>query len=121
MKKILPVLLALLCILLTLTALADDKVLSFSLQSGFYPDDLQLEIRCTSRNATVYYTLDGSIPDRNSLVYTGPMTLTDSNAREDVLMKITGITGGETFVPTTDFPTGHVIRAVPLQIDTRAL
>ena len=114
MKKLLPVLLTLLCLCLTLPALADEKVLSFSLESGFYPDDMQLEIRCTSRRATIYYTLDGSVPDETSLVYTGPMTLTDSNAREDVLMKITGITGGETFVPTKDFPTGHVIRAVAI-------
>lgn len=114
MKKTLLVLLTLLFLCLTLNAFAAGQDLSFSLQSGFYPDDVQLEIRCTSRKATIYYTLDGSIPDETSLVYTGPMTLTDSNAREDVLMKITGITGGETFVPEVDFPTGHVIRAVAI-------
>ena len=115
MKKILPIFLSLLLMMLPIPVLAAGLELSFSLDSGFYPDDLQLEINCTKRKAAVYYTLDGSIPDENSLVYTGPLTLTDSNAREDVLMKITGITGGETFVPEVDFPTGHVVRAVAIQ------
>ncbi|MBQ6803581.1 MAG: chitobiase/beta-hexosaminidase C-terminal domain-containing protein, partial [Clostridia bacterium] len=115
MKKPLLVLLTLLLICLALPALAAGPKLSFSLESGFYSDDMQLEIVCSSRNATVYYTLDGSVPDETGLVYAGPMLLTDSNAREDVLTKITGITGGEAFVPSVDFPTGHVVRAVAIQ------
>ena len=119
MRKHLLVLLSLLLIVSSMSACAAGPELAFSLASGFYPDDMQLTITCTSRNATIYYTLDGSVPDETSLVYTGPMTLTDSNAREDVLMKITGITGGETFVPEVDFPTGHVVRAVAVQKNGR--
>ena len=114
MKKPLLALLSLLLICLAPPAMAAGPEVTFSLASGFYPGDMQLEIICTSPGATMYYTLDGSTPDETSLVYAGPMTLTDSNAREDVLMKITGITGGETFVPWVDFPTGHVVRAIAI-------
>lgn len=117
MKRFLLALLSLLLIVPSASALAAGPELTFSLASGFYPDDTQLTITCTTPGATVYYTLDGSVPDETSLVYTSPMTLTDSNAREDVLMKITGITGGETFVPEVDFPTAHVVRAVAIQDD----
>ena len=117
MKKHLLVWLSLLLIFLSLPAMAADVELTFSLPSGFYPDDMQLEIACSDDGATVYYTLDGAVPDEGSLVYAGPMSLTDSNVREDVLMKITGITGGETFVPDVDFPTGHVVRAVAIRED----
>ena len=37
-----------------------------------------------------------------------------SNEREDTLSHITGVVSGEDFVPTDDFPTAHVIRAVAI-------
>ena len=41
---------------------------AFSRPSGFYDEPFLLEIQAPSRE--VYYTLDGSEPDRNSLQYT---------------------------------------------------
>lgn len=114
MKKLSALLFALLLCFAASVALADEPVLTFSLASGFYGDTMTLEMHCDSSKATIYYTLDGSTPDETSLVYDGPLTLTDSNAREDVLTKITGITAGETFVPVLDFPTGHIVRAVAI-------
>ncbi len=112
MKKL--VLLLALLRLLPLCAQADAPELTFSLESGFYEYPMPLEITCDSKKATIYYTLDGSTPDETSLVYDGALTLLWSNDREDVLTKITGITAGETFVPTVDFPTGHIVRAVAI-------
>ena len=100
--------------LLTACAFAAGPELTFSLKSGFYEYPMPLEIRCDNKKATIYYTLDGSVPDENSLIYDGTLTLLWSNEREDVLTKITGITAGETFVPAMDFPTGHVVRAVAI-------
>ena len=112
MKKFAVMLIVLLC--LPLCALADAPEVTFSLQSGFYQESIPLEMHCDSRKATIYYTLDGSLPDENSLVYDGALSLGPSNDREDVLTKITGITAGETFVPVIDFPTGHIVRAVAI-------
>ena len=38
----------------------------------------QLSITTTTRNASIYYTLDGSTPSSESTLYTGPITLTQS-------------------------------------------
>lgn len=35
----------------------------------------QVELSCPTPGATIYYTLDGSLPSRNSLKYTGPIKL----------------------------------------------
>ncbi len=107
MKKLLLSLLALF-LLTTPCALAD---VIFNLESGFYDEPVVLEMRSTLRSATIYYTLDGSTPTTNDLIYTGPITLGPSNEREDVLTQITGISTDAYILPTRDFPTGHVVRA----------
>lgn len=96
------------------SASAAGPELTFSLASGFYEYPMPLEITCDNKKAVIYYTLDGSVPDENSLRYDGTITLMWSNEREDVLTKITGITAGETYVPQQDFPTGHVVRAIAI-------
>ena len=52
----------------------------FSHQPDFYPDDIYLEISTASPGDTIYYTLDGSVPDVLSPIYTEPILLTN---RED--------------------------------------
>ena len=73
-----------------------------------------LEIECDSRKATIHYTLDGTVPDENSPVYEGPLTLTDSGQRADTLMRIGGTNSAEEYIPTKDFPTARVVRAVAI-------
>ena len=113
MKRIVSLLVLMLCFA-ALPGFADGPELTFSLDSGFYQSPVQLEIRCDDKKAVIYYTLDGTVPDENSLRYDGPITLGDSNAREDVLTKVTDISGNEPFLPSVDFPTGHVVRAVAI-------
>ena len=113
MKKIV-LLFACVLVLLCTSALAGEMELSFSASSGFYQEPFRLEIRCSSKKATVYYTLDGSVPDENSLVYEGALDLKDSSTRADVLMRITGTNSAEDYVPVQDFPTAHVVRAVAI-------
>ncbi|MBQ4580868.1 MAG: CotH kinase family protein [Clostridia bacterium] len=112
MKRIM-FLLVLVLSLLT-AALAEDLTLSFSAMSGFYDDPFTLEMNVNSKKATIYYTLDGSVPDENCQVYAGPVTFKDSNARPDTLMRIGGTNSAEDYIPTTDFPTAHVVRAVAI-------
>ncbi len=105
-------LLILLC--LPAFALADAPTLTFSQETGFYADPFTLEMTCSDPDAVIHYTLDGSQPDENSPVYADGLFLSFSNEREDTLMKIGGTTVGEEFIPTDDFPTGHVVRAIAI-------
>ena len=42
---------------------------------GYYDHTLDFMISCSSPNAQIYYTLDGSTPDLNSQLYTGPFLI----------------------------------------------
>ncbi|CAH1001743.1 hypothetical protein LEM8419_02649 [Neolewinella maritima] len=42
---------------------------------GFYRDSLSVVIRAEAGSGTMYYTLDGSPPDRTAIPYTGPFTV----------------------------------------------
>ena len=114
MMKKFRILLALTLCLLMVPALASALEVEFSHGSGFYADTLTLEIECDNRKATIHYTLDGTMPDENSPVYEGPLTLTDSSTRADTLMRIGGTNSAEEYIPTTDFPTARVVRAVAI-------
>lgn len=59
-----------------------DASLIFSAESGFYDDDFYLEIK--SIGGKVYYTLDGTQPDKNSIRYTEPLHITDASENENI-------------------------------------
>jgi len=59
--------------------------LTFSHESGFYTEEFQLEIMCdTGKKGKIYYTLDGSEPDTHSLLYEGPILITDASLNENI-------------------------------------
>ena len=62
----------------------DSRVL-FSSPSGFYDEPFYLEL--TGRGK-IYYTLDCSAPDENSLPYTGPILIEDAGKNENVYSMI---------------------------------
>ncbi len=115
MKKCLFLLILTLC-LLSVAQAAGPEV-TFSLESGFYEYPMPLEMKCSIPQAVIHYTLDGSTPDQDSPVYSGTLTLMNSNDREDVLTKITGVCPAENYTPQQDYPTGHVVRAVAIAPD----
>lgn len=43
--------------------------IEFSFQAGYYEHAIDLELLTTEKNAKIYYTLDGSIPNENSFLY----------------------------------------------------
>lgn len=51
--------------------------------SGFYDDPFYLEL--TAPAGEIYYTLDGSDPDRNGIRYQGPIYIGDASTQENVL------------------------------------
>ncbi|NQT34319.1 CotH kinase family protein [bacterium] len=47
----------------------------FDLRSGFYQPGTRLTISCVDTSASIRYTLDGSIPDETSILYSTPLLL----------------------------------------------
>lgn len=54
----------------------------FSKESGFYEEAFELEL--TAKSGTIYYTLDGSIPNENSIKYEKPILITDATDNDNV-------------------------------------
>lgn len=84
----------------------------FSYESGFY--DNPLELRITSENGDeIYYTLDGSIPDRTSIKYTGPILLENASKNENVWAERTDVyMWGDYQPPDYKIDKANIIRAV---------
>lgn len=60
---------------------ADLGEVEFSAPAGFYEDEFSLTLSCDDPDAVILYTLDGSVPDTDSPVYTGPIAI-ESRAGE---------------------------------------
>lgn len=54
----------------------------FSVEPGFYEESFELEM--TAKSGTIYYTLDGSVPDKSSAKYEGPILITDATEKDNV-------------------------------------
>lgn len=57
--------------------------LIFSRDSGFYETPFLLELQAPV-GTSIYYTLDGSIPDENAILYTEPIAIDDATKHENV-------------------------------------
>ncbi|MCL2633695.1 MAG: CotH kinase family protein [Oscillospiraceae bacterium] len=59
---------------------SDDPLeVMFSQKAGFYDKDISVELSCADKNASIYYTMDGSPPDENSRLYTAPIQIRAGN------------------------------------------
>lgn len=82
----------------------------FSHLGGFYKNSFSLSLRTNDPKAQIRYTLDGSEPDENSPLYTGPIKIQDRSTEEDLY------TGIRTSLPGRDLGPiqtrkGTVVRA----------
>ncbi len=57
--------------------------LCFSRESGFYEEPFELELTAPF-GAEIYYTLDGSEPDENAILYTTPIFVDDATSQPNV-------------------------------------
>ena len=60
----------------------ENEALYFSKEAGFYDEPFYLEISAPTKE--IYYTLDGTDPDRNSIRYTGPILIEDASKNENI-------------------------------------
>jgi hypothetical protein len=84
--------------------------LTFSHPGGFYTQAFNLQLSTGSPQSRVYYTLDGSVPDENALLYSGPISIQSRRGDKNVFSDIETVSDwipprGEVFKST-------VVRAV---------
>ena len=60
---------------------------TFTPEAGTYYEAQEVAIACTTADATIYYTTDGSDPDENSTVYTAPIAVGSSMTIKAIAMK----------------------------------
>ena len=77
-----------------------------------------LSITCSLPEATVYYTLDGSQPTKESQVYTAPLTISD-NTVVRALALAPGLLPSQTATATYLFETPHTLPVVTLACEPR--
>lgn len=70
-----------------------DKDFSFSHESGFYEEPFELEVYAP-KGAKIYYTLDGSEPDENAILYTGPIAIKDATDNDNIFSMRTDVSAG---------------------------
>lgn len=64
----------------------------FSKEPGFYDEEFMLEL--TALEGDIYYTLDGSIPDRTSIKYEKPILIYDATSNENIYSMRTDVSTG---------------------------
>ncbi|MBO4654824.1 MAG: chitobiase/beta-hexosaminidase C-terminal domain-containing protein [Bacteroidales bacterium] len=67
---------------------------TFAPAAGEYENSVEVSISCTTEDATIYYTLDGTEPDANATEYTAPFTLTATATVKAIALK-EGMTNSE--------------------------
>ncbi len=83
----------------------------FSVESGFYDDEITLEITSEKGNA-IYYTTDGSIPDQGSNLYTGEITVSDRSGEENLYAGISELSLVWVYAPLEPVDKATVVKAI---------
>ncbi|MBR3742906.1 MAG: chitobiase/beta-hexosaminidase C-terminal domain-containing protein [Clostridia bacterium] len=88
----------------------------FSHEAGFYDDPFDLTLE-GYKTYQLYYTTDGSVPDENSTLYTGPIHIEDATSQPNKLSKRTDITIRGATPPSSLIKKATIIRAVAIDPD----
>ena len=83
---------------------------TFSVESGFYKEAFELELKA-SAGEQIYYTLDGSDPTKDSLLYEGPIYIEDATKHENVYAMRTDLSPTSDYVPDYLIDKATVVKA----------
>lgn len=83
----------------------------FSVESGFYEEAFELTVTAP-KDAVVYYTLDGSDPTPDSLLYREPILIGDASRRENLYAARTDLAPSNRYTPPFKVDKATVVRAV---------
>lgn len=94
------------------TPTPEGNYVGFSLDSGFYEKTQKVSLSCNVEGALIYYTLDGSTPNKTSTLYKNEITVSRKLYTQNVLAAQTDISVSNNYIP--DFPVDKctVIRAI---------
>lgn len=76
----------------TVETMEEHEGVFFSKEAGFYDEAFELEL--TAESGTIYYTLDGTTPDKNSIKYEKPIWITDATDNENIHSMRTDVSTG---------------------------
>ena len=102
----------------SLPMLAESYIPVFSSSSGFYDSEFYLEIT-TKGDCDIYYTLDGSEPTQESILYTEPILISDATQQPNKWCMRTDISVKEYIPPDFLIDKCTIIRAVAVSKDNR--
>ena len=85
----------------------------FSYEAGFYDESFSLELDADV-TCRIYYTTDGSVPDRNSIPYTGPIVIEDATSNPNTLSMRTDIVIDGATPPDATLKKATIISAVAI-------
>lgn len=70
----------------------------FSLESGFYNEDTKLYLE-SAKGYDIFYTIDGSTPTTNSVLYTNGITLKNISNKDNVISMVDNISNLDIYYP----------------------
>lgn len=85
----------------------------FSVEAGCYDKPFYLELECSE--GEIHYTVDGTEPDEDSPVYSGPVYVYDRSGEENIFAGINGISQLNDYVPKTPVDKCFVVKAVAVK------
>lgn len=94
------------------TPTPEGNYVGFSLDSGFYEKNQDIALTCNVEGALIYYTLDGSTPNKTSTLYQNPIKVTRKLYTENVLSAQGGTSASNFYLPDFSVDKGTVIRAI---------
>ena len=87
----------------------------FSVPGGWYEDEVAVEIFAEKGN--IYYTMDGSEPDKNSKLYDSPIIIRDRSGEENIWSSKTGVSAINTYTPDFKVEKCTVLKAIVIDGD----
>lgn len=87
----------------------DNDGISYSHESGYYTSSFQLDLQTQNAGSVIHYTLDGSIPGPQSMVFSGPLTIEDRSALPNQFASINN-SAYDFFNPSVSLFKGTILR-----------